>query len=270
MDPGELLSDWRKTRRLSQLELAGRAAVSSRHLSFVETGRARASAGLLRRLAAALDLNCRDTNQLLVAAGHAPVYGETRLDEPAMAPVRQALEVMLDNHLPYPAAVLDAHWNLLLANTALQGLIQAMVAEGGPLPATGNIVELVFHPEGFKPFILNWDLVASVLLRRLRRDLDLRPDPQLQRLYRRLEDLADVPALLGATPVSVDPMLTLQMMVGGQRLTTFSTLASFGTAMDVIMEELRIEHYFPADDATRAFFEATGGRFHRADAAEPV
>ena len=268
MEPGELLSDWRKTRRLSQLELAGRAAVSSRHLSFVETGRARASAGLLRRLAAALDLNCRDTNQLLIAAGHTPVYGETRLDEPAMAPVREALGVMLDNHLPYPAGVLDAQWNLLLANDALQKLIQAMVAEGGPLPATGNLVELVFLPEGFKPFILNWDTVASMLLRRLRRDLDLRPDPLLQRLYRRLEDLADVPGLLGGAPASADPMLTLQMMINGRRLTTFSTLASFGTAMDVIMEELRIEQYFPADDATREFFENLG--FHRADAAEPV
>src|SRR5699024_10680036 len=112
----------------------------------VETGRARASAGLLRRLAAALDLNCRDTNQLLVAAGHAPVHGETDLDAPAMAPVREALEMMLHNHLPYPAGVLDAQWNLLLANEALQKLIQAMVAEGGPLPATGNIIELVFHP----------------------------------------------------------------------------------------------------------------------------
>src|SRR5690606_30803685 len=110
---------------------------------------------------------------------------------------------------------------------------------GGPLPDTNNIIELVFHPDGFRPFILNWDLVASALLRRLLRDLDLRPDPQLQRLYRRLEELADVPTLLSTTPTSVTPMLTLRMLVGGQRLTTFSTLACFGTALDVVMEELR-------------------------------
>lgn len=251
---GQILAKWRKARRLSQLELASRADVSSRHLSFVETGRAQASAGLLRRLAEALDLNCRDTNHLLVAAGHAPMYGETRLDDPAMAPVRQALEVMLENHLPYPAAVLDAHWNILLTNRAQQALLEAIAAEAGPMPATTNIVELAFHPEGLRPFIVNWETVAGFLLRRLRRDLDLRPDPKLQRLYRRLGELADLDALLEQAPATSEPMLTLQVEIGGRRLTSFSTLTSFGTAVDVVMEELRIEHYFPADDATKEFF----------------
>lgn len=253
---GQALAEWRKARRLSQLELATRAEVSSRHLSFVETGRAHASAGLLRRLAEALDLNCRDTNQLLVAAGHAPIYGETRLDDPAMAAVRQALEVMLENHLPYPAMVLDAHWNILLANAAQQAMFEAIAAEAGPLPETSNIVELVFHPDGFRPFIVNWETVAGFLLRRLRRDLDLRPDPKLQRLYYRLGELAALDALLARTPATAAPMLTLQVEIGGRRLSSFSTLASFGTAMDVVMEELRIEHYFPTDEATRAFFHA--------------
>ncbi len=251
---GKILADWRKTRRLSQLELAGRAQVSSRHLSFVETGRAQPSSALLRRLAEAMELSCRDTNQLLLAAGHPPVYGETRLDDPALAAVRQALEVMLENHLPYPAAVLDAHWNILMANSAQQALLTAIAEEAGPLPATTNIVELVFHPDGIRPFIVNWETVAGFLLRRLRRDLALRPDPKLQRLWRRLAELADLHALEAHTPQIAEPMLTLQLRLGGQLLSSFSTLASFGTAVDVVVEELRIEHYFPADDATRAFF----------------
>lgn len=267
MQAGQLLADWRRTRRLSQLDLATRAEVSSRHLSFVETGRAQASAGLLQRLAEALDLSCRDTNQLLVAAGHTPRFSETRLDDPSMAPVRRALEVMLDNHSPYPAAVLDAHWNLLLANPAQQAMIQAIVAEGGPLPQTGNIIELVFHPEGFRPFVVNWNTVAGFLLRRLRRDLDTRPDAALRGLYQRLGELADVETLLEHTPATVEPMLTLQLDISGRRLSLFSTLASFGTAVDVVMEELRIEHYFPADDITRAFFEEA---FHRTESVESV
>ncbi|MGB0538494.1 MAG: transcriptional regulator, partial [Alloalcanivorax venustensis] len=213
--------------------------------------------------------SCRDTNHLLVAAGHPPRFSETRLDDPAMAPVRRALEVMLENHSPYPAAVLDAHWNLLLANPAQQALIQAVVAEGGPLPQTGNMVELVFHPEGFRPFIANWETVAGFLLRRLRRDLDTRPDTVLRALYQRLSELADVDALLEHTPASVEPMLTLELDIAGRRLRTFSTLACFGTAVDVVVEELRIEHYFPADDATRAFFEEAGG-FDRTEGPESV
>lgn len=255
LSAGPLLAEWRKTRRLSQLDLANRAAVSSRHLSFVETGRARPGAGLLRRLAEALDLTCRETNQLLVAAGHEPLFGETHLDDPAMAPVRQALDLMLESHLPYPAAVLDGRWNLLLANTAQQALLQAVEAEGGPLPETTNVVELVFHPEGLRPFIDNWETVAGFLLRRLRRDLDLRPDPGLRRLYQRLGELADLDAVLAHNPPTAAPMLTVRMCLGGRPLAVFSTLASFGTAMDVAMEELRIEQYFPADAATRAFFQ---------------
>jgi transcriptional regulator with XRE-family HTH domain len=254
MNAGKLLADWRRARRLSQLELATRAGVSSRHISFVETGRSRAGSGLLRRLAEELDLGCRDTNQLLVAAGHAPIYGETRLDEPSMAPVRQALDTMLNSHLPFPATVLDAHWNLLMANTAMQTIMASMIAERGPMPDSHNMVELTFHPDGFKPFIRNWETVAGFLLRHIRRDLALRPDPGLRDVLTRLGELADVETLLRNTPDTTEPMLTLQLEINGTHLTTFSTLASFGTALDVVMEELRIEHYFPADDATRRYF----------------
>lgn len=255
MQAGKLLSHWRKARRMSQLELALRASVSSRHISFVETGRARASAGLLRRLAEELELGCRHTNELLLAAGHAPVFGETRLDDPAMAPVRRALQIMLDNHMPYPASVLDGQWNLLMTNAALQRMISTISEARGPMPETTNIVELSFHPEGFKPFIKNWETVARFLLRHIRRDLDTRPNPGLQALYQRLGELADLDALLGPAPHTTEPLLTLQLEIGGQTLTTFSTLACFGTALDVAVEELRIEQYFPADEQTAGFFQ---------------
>ena len=256
MQTGQILAELRKTRRLSQLDLALRAEVSSRHLSFIETGRSQASAPMLKRLAMELELSCRDTNRLLLSAGYAPAFSNTDLDSDAMAPVRQALEIMLVNHNPFPAVVLDAHWNVLMANQAQQQLMSLMMEERGPFPQTANVVELVFHPQGYRPFLVNWEDVASFLLRRLHRDHQARPDPRLASLLKRLGELADVEALLHQEPPGdrSEPMLALEIDLAGQRLRSFSTLASFGTALDVVMEELRIEHYFPADDATRRWF----------------
>lgn len=256
MHAGELLAEFRRNQRVSQLDLAVMADVSSRHLSFIETGRSQPSAGMLKRLARELGLSCRDTNRLLHAAGYAPAFSESSLNSEAMAPVRQALEIMLASHAPYPAIVLDAHWNVLMANRGQQAMVAAMIAERGPLPKTTNVVELVFHPEGYRPFLVNWEKVASFLVRRLRRDLQARHDPVLDQLMSRLSELADIDELLkkDASMGQTEPMLALEIELGGQRLRSFSTLASFGTALDVVMEELRIEHYFPADEATRQFF----------------
>ncbi|WP_300522670.1 helix-turn-helix transcriptional regulator [Alcanivorax sp.] len=256
MQTGQILAELRKTRRLSQLDLALRADVSSRHLSFIETGRSQASSQMLKRLAMELELSCRDTNRLLLSAGYAPAFSETDLDSESMAPVRQALEVMLVNHNPFPAVVLDAQWNVLMANQAQQQLMAMMMQERGPFPQTTNVVELVFHPRGYRPFLANWEEVASFLLRRLHRDQQARPTPALTRLLERLGALADVETLLHRDPPSDrnEPMLALDIHLAGQRLRSFSTLASFGTALDVVMEELCIEHFFPADDATRHWF----------------
>ncbi len=256
MRTGQILAELRKARRLSQLDLALRADFSSRHLRFIETGRSQPSPAMLKRLALEMALNCRDTNRLLLAAGYAPAFTETDLHSESMAPVREALTVMLTNHDPLPAVVLDAHWNVLMANEAQQRLMGLMIQERGPFPQTANVVELVFHPQGYRPFLRNWDEVAAFLLRRLHRDQQARPDPALAALLDRLEELADVPSLLHQ-PTSHDhsaPMMALDIELAGQRLRSFSTLASFGTALDVVMEELRIEHYFPADEATRRWF----------------
>ncbi|MFT6339512.1 MAG: hypothetical protein ACJAUN_001400 [Alcanivorax sp.] len=144
----------------------------------------------------------------------------------------------------------------MMANQAQQQLMSLMMQERGPFPQTANVVELVFHPKGYRPFLVNWEDVASFLLRRLHRDHQARPDPGLASLLKRLGELADVEALLHQEPPGdrSEPMLALDIDLAGQRLRSFSTLASFGTALDVVMEELRIEHYFPADDATRRWF----------------
>ena len=256
MQTGQILAELRKARRLSQLELALRADVSSRHLSFIETGRSQPSPTMLKRLALEMELNCRDTNRLLLAAGYAPAFTETDLSSNSMAPVREALTVMLSNHNPFPAVVLDAHWNVLMANEAQQRLMGLMIEERGPFPHTANVVELVFHPQGYRPFLRNWDEVAGFLLRRLHRDQQARPDPALAALLDRLAELAHVDELLHQQPGTPrdEPMMALEIELAGQRLRSFSTLASFGTALDVVMEELRIEHYFPADEATRRWF----------------
>ena len=256
MQTGQILAELRKARRLSQLELALRADVSIRHLSFIETGSSQPSPTMLKRLALEMELNCRDTNRLLLAAGYAPAFTETDLSSNSMAPVREALTVMLSNHNPFPAVVLDAHWNVLMANEAQQRLMGLMIEERGPFPHTANVVELVFHPQGYRPFLRNWDEVAGFLLRRLHRDQQARPDPALAALLDRLAELAPVDELLHQQPGTPrdEPMMALEIELAGQRLRSFSTLASFGTALDVVMEELRIEHYVPADEATRRWF----------------
>lgn len=256
MHTGQILAELRKSRRISQLDLALLAEVSSRHLSFIETGRSQPSPTMLKRLASELALSCRDTNRLLLSAGYAPAFSETDLDSETMAPVRAALEVMLSNHNPFPAVVLDAHWNVLMANESQLQLVSMMIQERGPLPPTHNVIELVFHPQGYRPFLVNWEDVAAFLLRRIQRDHQARPDPTLARLLATLGELADLDSLRQRYPETspLEPMLTLELEVAGQRLRSFSTIASFGTALDVVMEELRIEHYFPADETTRRWF----------------
>lgn len=257
MQTGTLLATFRKTQRLSQLDLATRADVSSRHISFIETGKSQPSAMMLQRLAQELGLDCRETNRLLLSAGYAPKFSETALTHPAMSPINDALHIMLNNHAPFPAVAMDAHWNLFIANQAQQQLAAKMIAMNGPFPDTRNQIELLFHPQGYRPFIHNWDEVAGFLLRRLIRDQHAQPNATRQALLHTLANFADLCALTQQTTQSGDisPMLTLDIRIEDQRLRLFSTIACFGTAMDVVAEEIRIEHYFPADAATREWFE---------------
>jgi transcriptional regulator with XRE-family HTH domain len=246
---GELVRHWREHRRMSQLELAVQAEISTRHLSFVETGRSRPSREMILRLAEPLDLPLRERNQLLLAAGYAPVYAETALDSPRLAAVRAAVRQVLTAHEPYPAAVVDRGWNLVDANagTALftDGVARALLAS----PA--NVLRVSLHPDGMAPRIANLGEWRAHLLGRLRRQVALTADPALAHLYDELRAYpCDQPEPEIELPGPGDIVVPLRIRHGDRELSFFSTVATFGTPLDVTIAELTIESFFPADTDT--------------------
>ena len=265
-----LLKAWRQLRRLSQLELALAAGVSQRHLSFVESGRAKPSRELLLDLAETLDLPLRECNLLLHAGGFAPVFEQRSLSDEDMASVRRALELTLLHHEPYPAIVLDRQWNSLLRNRAAERLIGVL---GEPdevwqrVDPSGhkNVLRLSCHPQGLRPLVRNWDQVAPHMLERLQREMVAAPmDEALHTLHQDLvamlglnKDQAKgrVAKPHGSAPAALTPTVNVELGLGDVTLRVFSLLSTFGTAQDVTTDELRIETFFPADDFTAAFFK---------------
>jgi transcriptional regulator with XRE-family HTH domain len=245
---GSLLRDWRQRRRLSQLDLALEADVSARHLSFVETGRARPSAAMVLHLAERLDVPLRERNRMLLAAGHAPAFQSHELDEPPMAPVRAAIDRILAGHDPYPALVVDRAWEMLAANRAVS-LLTAGVAPHLLEPPV-NVLRVSLHPEGVAPRIANLAEWRAHLLDRLRRQIALTGDAALVALLAELETYPAPPesADTGGQTIAVP----LRLRAGGRELAFISTVATFGTAVEVTASELAIESFFPADDATAA------------------
>lgn len=263
---GPMLRTWRVTRKLSQLELSLQAGISQRHLSFLESGRARPSREMVLGLTESLDVPLRERNALLTAAGYAALYRERSLDGPDMEQVRRALELTLKHHEPYPAVVLDREWNLLMQNNAslaLFGMLDnpdklwARVCGNGPR----NLMRLSFHPEGMRPFIRNWDLVGASLLNRLRREAAATPGAGLDQLIAELVAYPGIPAHWQSPdwqqPLS--PLLPLELERGGIRISLFSMIALFGTPQDVTVDELRVETFFPADEATEALIRQVAG-----------
>ena len=254
---GHVLTEIRRARRLSQLDLSLQAEVSTRHISFIETGRAQPSREMLLRLSEVMGLSHRDSNRLMNAFGYAAVFSDMSLDDSAMQPVREALQIMLDKHDPYPAAVLDIEWNLLMANSAMQRLMLALMPATQRQPST-NMLELLFDKQGLRAYLSNWDTVASLLLRRLRLQLSSHPTASLAKLMDKLLSMDPPPDWQTPSPDSWEgPMLTSELNINGQQLKVFSTLSSFGTALDAGLQELMIESYFPADEQTRLFFESS-------------
>ena len=245
---GLLLRDWRHRRRLSQLDLALDAGVSARHLSFVETGRSRPSREMVLHLAEQLDVPLRDRNQLLLAAGYAPVYEQRPIDAPEMAPVREALDVVLKGHEPYPALVVDRGWNLVLANDSVQ-LLTADVAPELLEPPL-NVLRASLHPEGVAPRIANLGEWRAHVLDRLRRQVALTADDELAALY---AELAAYPGgEEGHAVTGGEIAVPVRLRTEGGELAFFSTVTTFGTAVDITLAELSIEAFFPADEATTA------------------
>ena len=256
---GELLKDWRKTRGLSQMQLGLEADISSKHLSFLENGRAQPSREMIVKLTNSLNIPLSERNILFSAAGFAEAYSRMDIDQPAMQPVKQALMIMLENHMPYPAVVFDWDWNILLANQAQQALTELVCNIQPNFPQTPNILELVFDPNGFRPFIENWDELASLILQRLHREKIMYQDRQSKRLDKLLT-YPDIPKNWQSESFTAPakPMVDVKLRLGDLQLTLFSTIATFGTAIDITMQELMIEQYFPLDDATKHFFENLG------------
>jgi transcriptional regulator with XRE-family HTH domain len=260
---GPLLRDWRRRRRLSQLDLALEAGVSARHVSFLETGRARPSAEMVLRLAEHLDVPLRDRNTLLVAAGHAPAYLRSGLEEPRMAAVQDAVDRLLRAHEPYPALVVDGHWGLVATNGAVPPLLDGVAPELLEPPV--NALRLSLHPDGLAPRIANLPEWRTHVLERLHRQALRSGDRALVALH---EELAAYPggedpaADLDAGAVAVP----LRLRAGGHELSLLSAATTFSTAVDVTLAELSIETFFPTDDGTaralQALFDAAvaGGR----------
>jgi len=248
MTVGTLLRDWRLRRRLSQLDLALEAGVSARHVSFVETGRSRPSAEMVLHLAEQLDVPLRDRNQLLLAAGYAPVYGQRGLDEPEMGPVREALDLVLAGHEPYPAVVVDRHWGMVAANRAVALLLEGVAPELLEPPV--NVLRVSLHPDGIAPRIANLPEWRAHILDRLGRQAISTGDPALAALYAELSELpgggAPGPLDMAAGEIAV----RLRLRAGGGELAFISTMTTFGTATDITVSELSIESFFPADART--------------------
>jgi transcriptional regulator with XRE-family HTH domain len=252
---GELLKMWRSKRRLSQLDLAGLAGVSSRHLSFVETGRSKPSREMVLHLAEHLDVPLRDRNVLLTAAGFAPVYQESTLDAPELASVRQAIEVILANHEPRPAFVIDGVWNLIEANAGITAFLDLISPELLEPPL--NVIRASLHPRGLSRFIVNFDEYAAHVIERLNRQLATTSDPGLAALLDEVSDYPDVARAIGDVGALPPPAAVLPMhfrLPDGTELRFFSTMTVFGSPLDVTIAELAIESFFPADEATAARF----------------
>lgn len=254
---GPLLREWRQRRRRSQLDLAVEAEVSTRHLSFVETGRSNPSRELLLHLAEHLDVPLRERNTLLLAAGYAPVYKETPLDDPVMEPVREAIDRILASHDPYPAVVVDQRWNVMSANAAAFSVFVEGV-DPALLEPPMNAIRLGLHPNGLAPRTENLAEFSDHLLMRLRRQIAASADTALQELY---DEVRTYPGVVeGAVdPADLANLLFVPLRMrqpDGSILSFFSTLATFGTALDVTLSELTIEAFFPADPETAAALQA--------------
>jgi transcriptional regulator with XRE-family HTH domain len=252
------LRGWRTRRRVSQLELALRAGTTQRHVSFIEGNRSAPGRGMVVRLAEALEVPLRERNALLLAAGYAPAYPETRFDDPALEPVRAALERILDGHLPFPAVIADRHGDVVSANAAFWTLVEG--ADQELLVPPVNVARLLLHPRGLAPRIVNLDEWAWHVVDALHRETLRNPNPELEALAAEVEQL--VPDRREPAPDHLGFAVPLRLRSPAGELALLTTLMHFGTAVDVTVAELRLEAFLPADAATAALLAQaeTSGR----------
>ncbi|MFF5700901.1 helix-turn-helix domain-containing protein [Streptomyces sp. NPDC012794] len=255
---GSLLRTWRERRGVSQLELAGRAGSSSRHISFIETGRSRPSEEMVLRLADRLDVPVRERNALLLAAGYAPHYPHTALDDPAMDTLREGVQRLLTGYEPYPALVVDAVYDVVAANRGI-----AMLLDGLPehlLAPPLNAMRITLHPEGLAPRIRNLGQWRAHLLAQMERQIALARSAPLRALYEEVSAYPVPERPGGGEPDEHVPYIALPMVIehDGHLLSFVSSIATFNTPMDVTVAELAIETFLPADPATVKYLRSLG------------
>lgn len=257
---GALLRDWRRQRRMSQLDLALHADVSTRHISFLETGRAQPSREMLLRLADHLDVPLRERNTLMLAAGYAPVYSQTPLDDPALHAAKEAIDLVLAGHEPYPALAIDRHWNLVAANRAVAPLLEGVALDLLQPPI--NVLRISLHPEGLGPRVINPRVWREHVLARLQQQILATADPTLVALRDELHALSLPPEVDGEAdaPRSERFVLPFRIRVGGRVLSFLTTTTVFGAPLDVTLAELAIESFYPADAETAALLRASVGQ----------
>jgi transcriptional regulator with XRE-family HTH domain len=258
-----VLCDWRRKRGLSQLDLALASAVSQRHISFLESGRAQPSRDMVLRLAMVLDIPLRAQNMLMIAAGFAPIYQERDLTDPEMRQVRKALDCLLRQQEPYPAMVIDRRWNLLVGNEAATQLL-AWLRDPASMPAHMradgrlNLLRALCHPDGLRPYIQNWPTVAGWLIERIHREAVA--DGQSDTTMALLREVLAYPEVPRAWQIPNweaphEPLLTVVLAKDDRVLQFLTTITTFGTPHDITLQELRVECFFPADEATERLLQ---------------
>jgi len=256
-----LLRDWRQKRRLSQLDLALAAGVSQRHLSFLESGRARPSRNMILHLSETLDVPLRDRNAWLTAAGFATLFRTRTLDDPQMEQVMNAVKMMLTAHEPFPAIALDRAWNVRMSNKPFDRL-GAMMGEdiwariGG---GERNLMRLFFHPLGIRPFVTNWSAVGPLMWRRAQREAEAVAGSEMMAVLDDLAPLQEPHILWSAADPALLPVMPFSLQIKDLKISMFAVIATFGTAQDITADDLRIETLFPADPETEALFRKAGG-----------
>jgi transcriptional regulator with XRE-family HTH domain len=249
---GPLLQHWRRARNLSQLALAHEANVSPRHVCFLETGRAKPSRDMVLLLADTLAVPLRERNALLLAAGFAPMFRESMLEDEELAPVRTAIQAILKQQEPYPAVVMNRYWDIVATNGAASRFFGMLLGDRTP-PGAGNVLRLMFHPEGLRPFVENWETVAQALVRRVHREaVGGALDAAGRQLLSEILAYPGVPARWRSpdfgTPLV--PVVPVTFRHGERTFRFFSAVTVLGTPQDITLQELRIEGFFPLDEAS--------------------
>jgi transcriptional regulator with XRE-family HTH domain len=251
---GQLLQYWRKARSLSQLALAYEAAISPRHLSFLETGRAKPSRDMVLLLAEALSVPLREKNAFLLAAGFAPMFRESTLEDPALAPVRMAIDAILSQQEPFPAVVMNRGWDIVRVNDAASTFFAALF-DGRTAAGAGNVVRMMFHPDGLRPCVVDWESVGRALVGRMHREaVGGALDEDGRKLLEEVLGYPDVPARW-RTPDLGEPLLPVvpvSFRLKDQTFNFFSAVTVLGTPQDVTVQEIRVESFFPLDEETAA------------------